>query len=168
MEALTVGRSLPRPLKSPTSSALQAEFLPLGNRSYTNRDASRTSHKDSYIGCHGAGDVRPKSYIVLRPKEQFLGANPEGIPSDGVRETYQQLLSKHGLVAAPPEALILREREGGQPGKHGSLQPRMEQLGSEEAASKVRESIEYLLYRSDDSSIADRLTNLIKGEATSA
>ena len=112
-------------------------------------------------------DVRPE--VLKRAAElkaQFLKANPEGKATQTeFRETYQHLFSKDGLAQASPGELkyFANARGGASPGNMAPFNIAWRKLGDVEAASRVREAIEYLLYPSDDSSIEDRLTKLIQG-----
>jgi hypothetical protein len=118
-------------------------------------------------------DVRPE---VLQRNEalkaQFLEANPEGKTTQTVfRETYEHLFSKDGLAEASSDELkyFANAKGGASPGNMALFNIEWNRSTSNgtgsgaEAARKVRESIEYLLYPNDDSSIDDRLTKLIKG-----
>jgi hypothetical protein len=111
-------------------------------------------------------DVRPQ--VLQRAealKARFLKANPEGKTTQTeFRETYQHLFSKDGLAEASPYELkyFANARGGASPGNMAPFNIEWNKLGSAEAAARVRESIEYLLYPKDDSSMDDRLTDLIE------
>jgi len=112
-------------------------------------------------------DVRPEALRHAEAlKAQFLHANPEGKATQTeFRETYEHLFSKDGLAEASPDELkyFANAKGGASPGNMSRFNIEWNRLGSAEAARTVRESIEYLLYPNDDSSIEDRLTNLIEG-----
>jgi hypothetical protein len=113
-------------------------------------------------------DVRPENIQRAEAlKAQFLQARPEGRWSTSAfRERYQRLFSKAGLAAAIPQDLkyFANANKGANPGNMSVFNEEWNRLGPDEAANRVRESIEYLLYPPDDSYIEDRLTNLIVGQ----
>jgi hypothetical protein len=121
----------------------------------------------AFKGLPRPADVRPEALQRAEAlKEQFLDANPEGkTTSTEFREKYEHLFSKDGLAEASPEDFkyFANAKGGASPGNMAPFNIAWNRLGSVEAATRVRESIEYLLYPNDDSSIDDRLTSLIEG-----
>jgi hypothetical protein len=120
-----------------------------------------------YEGMPVAGDVHPEALQRSQAlKAQFLRANPGGKPGPTeFRRTYQRLFSKDGLAGALPDELkyFANAKGGASPGNMSRFNTEWNRIGADEAARRVRESIDYLLYPTDDSSLEDRLTNLIEG-----
>ena len=91
-------------------------------------------------------------------------------PSPGARETefrsrYRALFSKAGLPTAIPQDLkdFANANVGGNPGNMSVFNTAWNEMGAEEAARKVRESIDHLLYGPESRPPEDRLTDLIEG-----
>jgi len=101
-------------------------------------------------------------------KDRFLATHPTARPGPtAFHNRYRQLFSKDDLPSAPPDDLkyFANSNAGGaNAGNMSVFNIEWNRLGPEEAASRVRESIDYLLYGPEGTHIEDRLTNLINGE----
>jgi hypothetical protein len=100
-------------------------------------------------------------------KEEFLRRHPHTSPrTKPFREKYRRLFSKEALATASPEDLkyFANANIGANPGNMSVFNTEWNRLGPADAASRVRDAIEYLLYGPEDTYIEDRLTNLINGE----
>jgi hypothetical protein len=82
------------------------------------------------------------------------------------RERYQELFRREGLATASPDALLEFAQTDtiASPGNMSGLNRAWKTQGSDKAAQKVRESIEYLLYGPESLRLEDRLTQLIDGK----
>jgi hypothetical protein len=100
-------------------------------------------------------------------KEEFLRRHPHTNPrTKAFREKYRRLFSKESLPTVSPEDLkyFANANIGANPGNMSVFNTEWNRLGPAEAASRVRDAIDYLLYGPENSYIEDRLTNLINGE----
>jgi hypothetical protein len=81
------------------------------------------------------------------------------------RERYQEIFSPDGLTKATPEDLkyFANANLAGNPGNMSVFNTAWNELGAEEAAQRVKDAIDYLLYGPPNTFLEDRLTNLIEG-----
>jgi hypothetical protein len=114
-----------------------------------------------------AAAVRPdiRERVALLESE-FLLNRPEPDPAvEEYRARYQELFSRESLSNASPEALLhfANSNTIAAPGNMSGLNRAWKTQGSDKAARKVRETIEYLLYGPESLRLEDRLTQLIEG-----
>jgi hypothetical protein len=109
-------------------------------------------------------DVRERVDLL---KAQFLLDHRE-IDPDVVkwRDRYQELFSREGLASAPAEDLaeFANSDMVANAGNMSGFNRAWKTQGSDKAAQKVRESIEFLLHGPESLRIEDRLTQLIDGK----
>jgi hypothetical protein len=102
---------------------------------------------------------------VERLKKQFLKRNPE--PDAVVVDhwaRYRELFSPVGLAACDPQDLrtFATSPIGASAGTTSVLNRGWNRLGAEEAADRIRASIEFLVRGPETTPVEDRLTNLIQ------
>jgi len=103
---------------------------------------------------------------VAALKQAYLADHPNGdLRAIGFVEKYQRLFSREGLAGASPGDLKYfgNANVAGNPGNMSVFNNAWNELGPQEAASRVKEAIEYLLYGPDHIYLEDRLTHLIQG-----
>lgn len=99
-------------------------------------------------------------------KADYLEEHPSSSPTAvDFRERYRELFTKEGLPRATPEDLkyFANANIAGNPGNMSVFNTTLNEIGPEEAARRVRDSIEYLLFGPEDSFLEDRLSHLIEG-----
>ncbi len=101
-------------------------------------------------------------------KQRFLDEHPS--PRENVAgywARYQQIFSAEGLPHCDPQALkdFANTTTGANPGNMAVFNTAWNELGSNEAAARVRASIDYLLRGPNDVPPEDRLTRLIQGDS---
>jgi len=111
-------------------------------------------------------DVSPERLAwVEELRVAFLARRPE--PDPAVTDywlRYQQIFSPEGLREAAPEELkdFANTATGAYPGNMSVLNTEWNALGPAEASQRVRDTVRYLLYGPDHTSMEDRLTQLIR------
>ena len=98
-------------------------------------------------------------------KKQFLKRNPQ--PDAGVADQwarYQQLFSAEGLAACDPQDLrsFATSAIGASAGNTSVFNRGWNRLGAEDAADRIRASVEFLLRGPETTPVEDRLTVLIE------
>ena len=99
-------------------------------------------------------------------KVEYLRAHPSSTQQAvDFRERYQRVFSREGLGEATPEDLkyFANANLAGNPGNMSVFNTAWNEMGEEEGARRVKDSIEYLLYGAENSYLEDRLTHLIEG-----
>ena len=102
---------------------------------------------------------------VERLKKQFLKRNPE--PDAEVAEyweRYRRLFSTEGLAACDPQDLrgFATDRTGANIGNTSVFNRGWNRLGAEDAADRIRASVEFLVRGPETTPVEDRLTMLIE------
>lgn len=108
-------------------------------------------------------DVLDRASVL---KQEYLKAHPAStVQAVEFRERYQEIFSPEGLSKATPEDLkyFANANLAGNPGNMSVFNTAWNELGAEEAAQRVKDAIDYLLYGPADTFLEDRLTNLIEG-----
>jgi Zn ribbon nucleic-acid-binding protein len=100
-------------------------------------------------------------------KAEFLLAHPASDPRRiAFRDEYEGLFSKERLSSTTPNELksFANAGMGGNSGNMSVFNTAWDRLGARDAARRVRQAIEYLLYGPEHSHLEDRLTTLIDGK----
>jgi Zn ribbon nucleic-acid-binding protein len=100
-------------------------------------------------------------------KSEFLLAHPAGESSEvALRDRYEGLFGKERLASTTPNELksFVNANLGGKPGNTSVFNTAWNKMGARDAAQRVRQTIDYLLYGPTQSHLEDRLTKLIDGK----
>jgi hypothetical protein len=112
-----------------------------------------------------AGDVTPaRLERVEAMKREFLARRPQPDPEVAPYwERYQQVFSAEGLRSCRPQDLkdFANTPTGARPGNMSVFNDEWNALGTEAAAARTRDAIEYLLRGPADRPLEERLTDLI-------
>lgn len=112
-------------------------------------------------------DVRSEvSQVANELKSEYLTAHPASSEmAVEFRERFKHLFSKEGLAEATPDDLkfFANANRAGNPGNMSAFNSAWNEMGPEEGARRVKESVEHLLYGPEDTFLEDRLTDLIEG-----
>jgi hypothetical protein len=115
-----------------------------------------------------SGSARERAAAL---KARFLASHPEaGARSLEFRHRYAELFSEEGLAHTTPHDLkyFANANLGANPGNMSVFNNWWNRHDAEEAASRVRSAIEYLLYGPKGTYIEDCLTNLIDSRRSPA
>lgn len=113
----------------------------------------------------GPGQVDPaRLERVERFKRDFLTRRPEPLPEVAAYwRRYQEVFSQDGLRVCDPQDLkdFANTEIGARPGNMAMFNTAWNNMGTEAAAQRTRDTIEFLLYGPDRLPMEDRLTILI-------
>ena len=128
--------------------------------------STRTAYEMARGRFATAGMVDPARMArVERLKKQFLKRHPEAdteVAEHWAR--YRRLFSTEGLAASDPQDLrdFATDRTGASIGNTSVLNRGWNRLGAEDAADRIRASVEFLVRGPETTPVEDRLTMLIE------